>query len=99
LGRYNNTDDVVFGSVVSGRNPEVQGVEKIVGLFINTIPVRISYGDNPSFSELLLRVQKTWLDSEKYSACSLAKIRSQNGKEKLIDHVIAFEKLPVRPDG
>jgi non-ribosomal peptide synthetase component F len=41
LGRYADTNDVVFGSVVSGRPPEVPDVERIVGNFINTIPVRV----------------------------------------------------------
>ncbi|MCP4153812.1 MAG: non-ribosomal peptide synthetase, partial [bacterium] len=41
LQKYNNTNDVVFGAVVSGRPPEIEGVAGIVGLFINTVPVRI----------------------------------------------------------
>jgi hypothetical protein len=46
LQKYNNTDDVVFGAVVSGRPAGLPGVEKMVGLFINTIPVRISIVKN-----------------------------------------------------
>ncbi|MCP4216669.1 MAG: amino acid adenylation domain-containing protein, partial [bacterium] len=41
LQRYNNCSDVVFGSVVSGRPPEIPGIEEMVGLFINTVPIRI----------------------------------------------------------
>ena len=43
LGRYNGTQDVVFGSVVSGRPADIVGVESMIGLFINTIPVRVSW--------------------------------------------------------
>ncbi|WP_237732429.1 condensation domain-containing protein, partial [Flavobacterium sp. UGB4466] len=39
LSRYNNTSDVVFGAVVSGRPADLAGVEDMIGLFINTIPV------------------------------------------------------------
>ena len=42
LGKYSNRMDVVFGSTVSGRPPELDGVEAMVGLFINTIPSSIS---------------------------------------------------------
>lgn len=59
LQRYNRTDDVVFGSVVSGRPSVIPGVEKIIGLFINTVPVRIkTESENETFSELLRRSQK-----------------------------------------
>ncbi|MCP4151024.1 MAG: AMP-binding protein, partial [bacterium] len=41
LQKYNNIDDVVFGAIVSGRPPEIEGVAGMVGLFINTVPLRI----------------------------------------------------------
>ncbi|MGW4631045.1 condensation domain-containing protein, partial [Streptomyces rubiginosohelvolus] len=41
MGRMTGQDDVVFGAVVSGRTPEVPGVESMIGLFINTVPVRV----------------------------------------------------------
>ncbi|MFD4051743.1 condensation domain-containing protein, partial [Streptomyces sp. NPDC058611] len=41
LGRLTGRDDVVFGATVSGRPPEVAGIESMIGLFINTIPVRV----------------------------------------------------------
>ncbi|KPC63683.1 hypothetical protein ADL35_47605, partial [Streptomyces sp. NRRL WC-3753] len=44
LSRLTGRDDVVFGSTVSGRPPEVPGVETMVGLFINTLPVRVRAG-------------------------------------------------------
>ncbi|WP_431523338.1 condensation domain-containing protein [Paenibacillus amylolyticus] len=41
LQKYNQSEDVVFGAVVSGRPAEVPGIERMIGLFINTMPVRI----------------------------------------------------------
>ena len=41
LGRYTGSRDVVFGAVTSGRPPELAGAETIVGLLINTVPVRV----------------------------------------------------------
>ena len=51
LQRYNNVDDVVFGAVVSGRPAEIDGIENMVGLFINTVPVRIKSDSKKSFIE------------------------------------------------
>jgi amino acid adenylation domain-containing protein/thioester reductase-like protein len=95
LARYNNADDAVFGSVVSGRNPEINGIEKMVGLFINTIPFRVSLTGNSSFSNLIQKTQKEWLSSEKFNFYPMAKIRPANTKEALIDHVVAFENYPL----
>ena len=41
LSRYSGNADVVFGVTVSGRPPELAGVEEMIGLFINTLPLRI----------------------------------------------------------
>ena len=41
LQQYNGIDDAIFGKVVSGRNIDIPEIEKMVGLFINTIPVRV----------------------------------------------------------
>ena len=41
LGRLTGRDDVVFGVTVAGRPPEIAGIEHMVGLFINTLPLRM----------------------------------------------------------
>ena len=41
LGRLTGREDVVFGVTVAGRPPEIAGIERMVGLFINTLPLRI----------------------------------------------------------
>ncbi|PAD65391.1 non-ribosomal peptide synthase [Bacillus siamensis] len=96
LQRYNRTDDAVFGAVVSGRPSVIDGVESMIGLFINTVPVRIKTGDE-SFRELLGRCQKEMLDSEAFSYHPLADIQSQTElKQDLIDHIIVFENYPIQ---
>ena len=41
LGRLTGRNDVVFGVTVAGRPPEIPGIESMVGLFINTLPLRV----------------------------------------------------------
>lgn len=96
LGYYNNTQDVTFGAVVSGRPPELNGIESMAGLFINTIPVRIRMDESRlTFTKLLERVQHDAVGSMKNSYFSLAEIQSRTQlKDKLIEHVIIYLNLP-----
>lgn len=99
LQKFNNCSDIVFGSVVSGRPSELQGIEGIVGLFINTIPKRIKSDGNVSFVDLVKNIQASSLLSEKYSYFQLADIQARTEmKTNLIDHVIVFENYPVEKE-
>ncbi|AIG26780.1 non-ribosomal peptide synthetase [Brevibacillus laterosporus] len=92
LQRYNNTSDVVFGSVVSGRPSEIEDVEQIVGLFINTVPVRIKSGNEQTFSQLLNAVKQNSLEAKSYEYVSLADIQSRSGLgSDLFNHIIGFQ--------
>jgi amino acid adenylation domain-containing protein/non-ribosomal peptide synthase protein (TIGR01720 family) len=96
LGRYNGKQDVVFGSVVSGRPSDIEGVESMVGLFLNTIPVRISYKGETTFNQLLRVVQRDALESEKHHHYPLAEIQSEHRlKQSLLDHIFVFENYPL----
>ena len=92
LSSYNGTEDVVFGSVVSGRPAEIRGIENMVGLFINTIPVHIKVNKEDTPRSLLEKVHQDSVQSTAYHFNSLAEIQSLSplGKE-LINHVIVFE--------
>lgn len=96
LSRYNNTNDVVFGAVVSGRAAEIGGVESMIGLFINTIPVRIVLEEGGTVASQLRRVQERALESLRYEYHPLVTIQTElfNGRE-LINHIMAFENFPV----
>lgn len=96
LQKYNNTDDVIFGKVVSGRNVPVPGIEKTVGLFINTVPIRIAAQENATVLELLKSVRDEDLQSSAYEYCSLADIQNQlpQGSE-LIKSLCVFENYYI----
>ncbi|ATY11827.1 non-ribosomal peptide synthase [Amycolatopsis sp. AA4] len=61
LARYSGQDDVVVGTVV-GQRSQVE-TERLIGFFVNTVPVRISTADDPTFAELLLDVCDTLVDA------------------------------------
>ncbi|WP_337916454.1 non-ribosomal peptide synthetase [Paenibacillus sp. 23TSA30-6] len=99
LQTYNNSNDVIMGSVVSGRPDEVPGIENMVGLFINTIPVRIISSPEQRFSDLLASVQVSMMESNRYSYLSLADIQSHTSlKQNLIRHIVVFENYPISED-
>ncbi|AOM78758.1 hybrid non-ribosomal peptide synthetase/type I polyketide synthase [Pedobacter steynii] len=96
LSKYNNTNDVVFGSVVSGRPAEIENVERMVGLFINTVPVRITYEASDTIAELLKSVQSQALEAGSYHYHPLAEIQAltEPGRD-LFDHIMVFENYPL----
>ncbi|WP_459501588.1 amino acid adenylation domain-containing protein [Bacillus sp. C1] len=96
LQRYNNTNDVVFGTVISGRPAEIPNVEKIVGLFINTIPVRVQSKPHDTFVDLIKRIQQAASESERYNYMSLADIQGNTELTgELFKHLVAFENFPL----
>jgi len=97
IGKYNNTTDVVFGSVVSGRPAELEGIEETIGLFINTIPVRINGVEGMTARELLKQVQQESIEGSKHHYIQLAEILSESAAGRnLFDHILVFENYPVQ---
>jgi bacitracin synthase 1 len=102
LQKYLHCNDVVFGAVVSGRPPEIEGIERMVGLFINTVPVRVTKkpvknGSPPTFAQLLMAVHRDAVRSKPHEYVSLAEIGQQtNIRGPLIDHVMVFENYPLQ---
>ncbi|MEE1282416.1 MAG: amino acid adenylation domain-containing protein, partial [Acutalibacteraceae bacterium] len=92
LQKYIGGKDVVFGKVTSGRNADIKDIENIVGLFINTIPVRVNAEEDITVTQLLRNQQKQGVESTEYDYCSLAEIQSMTlqGSE-LIKVLYVFE--------
>ena len=98
LGRYGGSDDVVFGATVSGRPPELRGVEAMVGLFINTLPMRVKLEPEAPLLEWLLRVQERLADMRQFEYSSLPDIRKLsevNHGAGLFKSILVFENYPV----
>ncbi|MDF2802807.1 MAG: amino acid adenylation domain protein [Anaerocolumna sp.] len=96
LNKYNNTNDSIFASVVSGRPSDIPEIEKMVGMFINSIPFRVKYEDDMTFTNLLKEVWENTRNSNKFDYISLAEIQSKSSlKNNLIDHAMVFENYPL----
>ncbi|QGX67144.1 amino acid adenylation domain-containing protein [Bacillus sp. ms-22] len=96
LGTYHAADDVTFGTVVSGRPPSVSGIERMAGLFINTIPVRVTIDQAYTFKQLFQKVQKHALEAENYDFMPLYDIQQQTAAGgQLFDHLVGFENYPL----
>ncbi|WP_027388226.1 non-ribosomal peptide synthetase [Chryseobacterium gregarium] len=94
LSAYNDFDEVIFGAVVSGRPPEVRGIESMVGLFINTVPVRVAINKDETPQILLDRMHRESIGSAKYHYLSLAEIQNKSTlKRNLINHILIFENF------
>src|SRR5262249_51883234 len=95
LGRLTGRDDVVFGVTVAGRPPELAGIERMVGLFINTLPLRIRLPARQSLIELLRAVQDSQSRLMAHQHVGLAEIQGLAGLGELFDTLVVFENYPV----
>jgi non-ribosomal peptide synthase protein (TIGR01720 family) len=92
LSKFSKKDDVVFGIVVMQRPAEIRNVEAIVGLMINTIPLRVNIRNADSFAEVVTRVHAQYAESQSYNYVSLGDIQLQSAVgQKLFDHVMVFD--------
>jgi tyrocidine synthetase-3 len=98
LHRRAGSDDVVFGNVISGRNIPLEGIERITGLFINTIPMRIKIEDprQTTFTRMLEQIRSSLLESQEYGYLQLSGVQQHAHIEgPLFDHIFIYENYPV----
>ncbi|MEU1935481.1 amino acid adenylation domain-containing protein [Streptomyces coeruleorubidus] len=91
LGGVLHGRDVVFGSTVSGRDADVPGIEDMVGLFINTIPVRARWTGTTTVRDLLASVREHQGAVLPHQHVSLARIGRQADAGTLFDTLVVFD--------
>nr|APD71900.1 non-ribosomal peptide synthetase 1 [Streptomyces sp.] len=96
LGRRSGRTDVCFGAMVACRPPELEGVEEIIGLLANTVPVRARLGGTlaHTLAELQSR-QRVLVDHHHVALSDLERL---TGRRRLFDSLVVFENYPVDPD-
>ena len=92
LQKSTGLDDVVYGKVVSGRNVDIEGIEKVAGLFINTVPVRVKTEPKTTFIDIVTSLRQQTVDANTYFYCPLSKIQGLSSqKQDLIRSLFVFE--------
>ena len=96
---YNRQDDVVFVKVVSGRNNASEGVEDVVGLFINSVPVRVRTPKGTTVIQALQALQQQAAESNEWDFCPLSVIQQQSDLgADLFQSIVAFENYDSEVD-
>ncbi|RSO49991.1 non-ribosomal peptide synthetase [Streptomyces sp. WAC 06725] len=97
LGRLLGRDDVVFGATVAARPAELRGVESMLGLFINTIPVRVPLTADRPVAELLADVQTRQGALISHQYLGLSEIQRAGGPGAEFDSLLVYESFPRGP--
>ncbi len=95
LSRLTDTHDVTFGVTVSGRPPELTGVETMVGLFINTVPLRVRLDPATTAGEQCRAVQRDAALLREHSYLGHAQLRALGGVGEMFDTLLVYENFPM----
>ena len=98
LARHAGVDDVVFGTTVSGRPPTVPHVERMVGMFINTLPVRVRVPPHEQVLPWLRRLQVQQVEMRQFEHSPLVRVQGWSEVPRgtaLFDNILVFENYPV----
>ncbi|MEU9430327.1 condensation domain-containing protein, partial [Streptomyces sp. NPDC048342] len=103
LARLAGRQDVVFGTTVAGRPTDLPGADSLVGLFINTLPVRVELAGGSTVAELLATLQARQVSLLGHQHLGLTEIRQLAGPGAEFDTLVVYENYPrsaaEEPDG
>jgi amino acid adenylation domain-containing protein len=94
LSCYSGQEDVVFGAVTSGRPPTLAKVESMVGLFINTVPIRVKVSPKEFILPWLQKIKEQLIEARQYEYCPLVKVQGWSEVPKglsLFESIVVFE--------
>ncbi len=97
LAQYSDTHDVVFGTTVAGRSPELPGAQAIAGLMINTLPLRVSLAPQQPLGPWLAELQRRQAQMRAHEHTSLAAIQKATATgagRALFETLLVVENLP-----
>ncbi|MGE2714898.1 amino acid adenylation domain-containing protein [Mycolicibacterium litorale] len=94
LSVFTDRRDVTFGMTVSGRPGELAGVETMVGLFINTVPLRVRLDPVETVGAQCLSLQRTAAVLRDHSYLAHAELRALAGVGEMFDSLLVYENFP-----
>ncbi|MFD7161870.1 amino acid adenylation domain-containing protein [Streptomyces violascens] len=95
LAGLTGRQDVTFGAVASGRPEELPDVERMVGAFMHTLPVRVTLDPSTPFDTMLAELQERQLGLEPHQHLGLAEVQRGAGIGELFDTVVSFHNYPA----
>lgn len=95
LAALTGRDDVVFGTTVSGRPTELDGIEHTVGLFINTLPSRVQLDRGSSLTDLITGIGRAQADMTVHASTPLVHIEQLSGLGTLFDTLVVYDNFPA----
>ncbi|MFC5752658.1 amino acid adenylation domain-containing protein [Actinomadura rugatobispora] len=99
VGLLAGRSDTVFGTTVAGRPAELPGVERMLGLFINTVPVRVVLDPSKPFARMLAELQDQRTALIDHQHLGLAEIRRVAGAGASFDTLLVYQNFPRDPSG
>jgi len=96
LHHYTQQDDIIFGITSSGRPSEISGIEQMIGMFINTLPLRVDFASHSTILDIFKQIQKKLPEITHYEYMPLSKIQNlvDTRPEALFDNILVFENYP-----
>ncbi|WP_156749750.1 condensation domain-containing protein, partial [Mycobacterium sp. E1747] len=95
LNEMTGQRDVIFGTTVSGRSTDLVGAESMVGLLINTVPVRAQITPTTTISGLIDQLQSAQKTTFEHQHLALAEIQRVAGHDQLLDTLFVYENYPI----
>jgi surfactin family lipopeptide synthetase C len=98
LSRHADREDIVYGTTLSGRPTDLAGVESMVGLFINTLPIRIQLPPHMSLISWLSEIQNDQVKMREFQYSPLVKVQSWSGLPgniPMFESILVFENYPI----
>lgn len=95
---YNDTDDVIIGTAVSGRKSEIEGIDSLVGVLSNTIPMRIRTDQTETVIQFVQRIHKEYIQLESFENTPLLDIRAYSefdNASTMFDFLMVVENYPI----
>ncbi len=95
LAQSTGRKDVIFGTTVAGRPGELAGIERMVGLFINTLPLRVTVERDAVVVDWLKELHTLQLEDQRHGHAPLAEIQRGAGGSDLFQTLVVVENYPL----
>ncbi|WP_298917470.1 non-ribosomal peptide synthetase [uncultured Nostoc sp.] len=98
LSRYSGEQNIVFGATSAGRTPALVGSESMVGLFINTLPMRVQVSGDELLIPWLQKLQAQQVEAQQYEYSPLVQVQGWSEVSRnlpLFESILVFENYPV----